>query len=64
MSPVAFGDDRQIAQLTLRRTRLEPSFSIEATTPALAGALPQAVDEERDFVYVRLDPPPDHRRTP
>ncbi len=65
MSAIAFGDDRQIAQLVLRRTCLdEPGLSIEASTPALSSALEQAIDEQRDFVYVRLDPPPDHRRLP
>lgn len=64
LSAVAFGDDRQIAQLILRRTRLEPALSLETASRALAEALPQAVDEARDFVYVRLDPPPNHRRLP
>jgi Holliday junction resolvase RusA-like endonuclease len=65
MNAIVFGDDRQIAQLVLRRTCLdEPGLSIESSTPALTTALEQAIDEQRDFVYVRLDPPPDHRRLP
>jgi Holliday junction resolvase RusA-like endonuclease len=65
MNVIAFGDDRQIAQLTLRRTSLEArDLTIEAPTPALASALQRAVEENRDFVYVRVDPPPDHTRLP
>jgi len=65
MGTIAFGDDRQIAQLTLRRTCFdEPGFSILEATPMLAGSLRRAIDEVRDFVYVRVDPPPDHRRLP
>lgn len=65
MRAIAFGDDGQLAQLVLRRTRLdEAGFSIEASTPVLTSALERAIDEQKDFVYVRLDPPPDHRRLP
>jgi hypothetical protein len=63
MSAIAFGDDGQIAQLTLRRTSLD-GLSIEDPTPSLGDALRQAVDEGMDFVYVRLDKAPDHSKLP
>jgi hypothetical protein len=63
MSAIAFGDDAQIAQLTLRRTSLD-DLSIVDPPPKLADALQRAVDEGRDFVYVRLDQAPDHSRLP
>jgi len=65
MNVIAFGDDCKIAQLTLRRTSLEArNFTIEDPTPALANALQRALEEDGDFVYVRVDPPPNHTRLP
>lgn len=63
LSAIAFGDDGQIAQLTLRRTNLD-GLSIEDAPPTLAEAVRRAVDERADFVYVRLDQAPDHRKLP
>lgn len=63
MRGIAFGDDGQIAQLTLRRTSVD-RLSIEDPTPKLADALQRAVDEDKDFVYVRVDQAPNHSRLP
>jgi hypothetical protein len=57
---VAFGDDRQIAEVLVRRTRLAGEV-LRAPPPIVAGAL----SEHQDFVYVRVtDEHIDHGELP
>ena len=58
-------DDRQITQLTLRRTELGGEVvHLLDPSPCLTGALEGAYPERSDFVYLRIDRAPDHARLP
>jgi hypothetical protein len=57
---VAFGDDRQIAQVLVRRTRLD-GVVLRSPPPMVA----RAIEGNQDFVYVRVtDEPIDHGELP
>ncbi|WP_437717269.1 RusA family crossover junction endodeoxyribonuclease [Sorangium sp. So ce448] len=61
---IVYGDDSQIAQLLLRRTDLR-GREVQDPSPRLLGALAQAIDELRDFVYIRVtDEAVAHERLP
>jgi hypothetical protein len=64
VGPVMF-DDRQVTQLTLRRTELgKETVEVIAPSPCLTEALQAAYPFRDDFVYLRIDPAPDHARLP
>ncbi len=66
MNAIVYGDDRQVVQLTLRRTELGVSrLSLEDPSRPLAAALERASQERRDFVYIRVsDETLNHNRLP
>ena len=53
---VILSDDRQVSQVLARNTELVADSSITGADPDLA----RAIDGRTDFVYVRVDHPPDH----
>lgn len=60
-SGIAFGDDRQIAQVLIRRTPLAGGAILRAPPPLVAAAL----ELSQDFVYVHFSTDPiDHGRLP
>jgi Holliday junction resolvase RusA-like endonuclease len=65
LSGPVFSDDRQVEQLTLRRTELGKDIvDIVDPTPRLADALQGAYAEKQDFIYIRVDDGPNHRNLP
>lgn len=57
---VVIVDDRQVEQLTARKTQLHEELSIQNVTPTLATAL----ESGTDFVLIRIEDAPDHRMLP
>jgi hypothetical protein len=53
-------NDRFVSQATLRKTELSHLAYLEEPPPSLA----QAVNTNREFVYVSISDGPDHRRLP
>ena len=64
MSGVAYSDDSQIAQLTLRKTSLSTGLVVEGPSAAFAGALDQATNGGGDFTYIIIGDGPDHTKLP
>ncbi len=57
---IVYDDDQSVVQLTSRKTRLAPGLDIRAASAALA----EGLDADKDFIYVRVSGPPDHRMIP
>lgn len=64
MKGVLFGDDRQVSELLVRKTRLGSGLSLTGASLFLLEAIERMSQTGSDFVYVRLDPAPDHDRMP
>lgn len=64
MTGVTYGDDSQIAQLTLRKTPLSAGLVVQGPSAALAGALDRATSGGGDFTYVIIADGPDHTKLP
>jgi hypothetical protein len=60
MSGVVYVDDRQVVQVTARKSDLTAGIAIRNATPELADAVDQGVD----FVYVQIAGPPEHGELP
>ena len=60
MVGLAYEDDGQISQLTVRKTRLEPLLELHDPRPPLAAAL----EAGSDFAYVAIGTAPDHTELP
>ena len=60
LSSIVYLDDMQVSQVITRKTRLAGGLVIDSPSPSLAAAL----DVGGDFVYVRVDGPPDHGSIP
>jgi crossover junction endodeoxyribonuclease RusA len=61
---VVFRDDAQVSELRVRKTSVAESFSLSGASPVLTEAFEQMSQRRSDFVYVRIDPAPDHSRSP
>jgi crossover junction endodeoxyribonuclease RusA len=59
---VAFGDDQQVSELRVRKTRLGVGLSLTGASPYLLDAIERMSRSGQDFVYVRVDQSPDHSR--
>ena len=61
---VLFRDDRQVSELMVRKTRLSAGLSLTGASPYLLDAIERMSQDASDFVYVRVDPAPDHGNIP
>src|ERR1700720_1897299 len=61
---VLFRDDRQVSELVVRKTRLSAGLSLTGASLYLLDAVERMSQEDSDFVYVRVDPSPDHGNIP
>jgi hypothetical protein len=61
---VAFRDDPQVTELQVRKTRIIAGFSLTGASPYLLSAIDRLSRSGDDFVYVRVDPAPDHSGIP
>ena len=61
---VLFRDDRQVSELRVRKTAFGPALSLTGASLYLLGAIERMSQTGSDFVYVRVDPAPDHGRIP
>lgn len=60
LAGLAYEDDSQVSQITVRKTALAAGLAIDNPSPSLTAAL--AIGG--DFIYVRIGEPPDHRKIP
>jgi crossover junction endodeoxyribonuclease RusA len=61
---VVFRDDVQISELLVRKTSVAESLSLTGASPILTEAFERMSQQRSDFVYIRVDPAPDHSRSP
>jgi hypothetical protein len=61
---VLFRDDRQVSELVVRKSRLSTGLSLTGASLYLLDAVERMSREDSDFVYVRVDPSPDHGNIP
>ena len=61
---VLFRDDRQVSELRVRKTPFGIGLSLTGATLYLIEAIERMSQTSSDFVYVRIDPAPDHGRVP
>jgi hypothetical protein len=59
-----FQDDQQVSELLVRKSRFGAGLSLTGASLYLLGAIARMAQEGSDFVYVRVDPAPDHSRIP
>ena len=61
---VLFRDDRQVSELVVRKSRLSAGLSLTGASLYLLDAVERMSQDASDFVYVRVDPAPDHGNIP
>ncbi|HEU0156768.1 MAG TPA: RusA family crossover junction endodeoxyribonuclease [Stellaceae bacterium] len=61
---VLYDDDRQVSELTVRKSRLSAGVSLTGASPYLLEAIERMLQSGSDFVYVRASAAPDHGRIP
>ena len=61
---VLFRDDRQVSELVVRKSRLSAGLSLTGASLYLLDAVERMSQNASDFVYVRVDPAPDHGNIP
>jgi len=61
---VLFRDDRQVSELRVRKTPFGIGLSLTGASLYLMEAIERMSQTSSDFVYVRIDPAPDHGRVP
>jgi Endodeoxyribonuclease RusA len=61
---VLFRDDRQVSELVVRKSRLSAGLSLTGASLYLLDAVERMSQDASDFVYVRVDPSPDHGNIP
>ena len=61
---VLFRDDRQVSELVVRKTRLSAGLLLAGASLYLLDAVERMSQDASDFVYVRVDPAPDHGNIP
>ena len=61
---VLFRDDRQVSELVVRKSRLSAGLSLTGASLYLLDAVERMSRDASDFVYVRVDPAPDHGNIP
>jgi hypothetical protein len=64
LKSILFRDDQQVSELLVRRTRLRAGLSLTGASLYLLDAVERLTKIGSDFVYVRIDPAPDHSRIP
>ncbi|HXZ02184.1 MAG TPA: RusA family crossover junction endodeoxyribonuclease [Stellaceae bacterium] len=64
LKPTYIRDDRFVAQLVARRTRLAPGLILTSPGTVLLGAIDAAKEKGTDFVYIKISDPPDHGQIP
>ena len=61
---VVFRDDQQVSELRVRKSRFNAGLSLTEASLYLLEAIERMSQTSSDFVYVRVDPAPDHGRIP
>jgi hypothetical protein len=61
---VLFRDDQQVSELRVRKSRFSAGLPLAGASLYLLDAIERMSHISSDFVYVRADPAPDHRRIP
>lgn len=61
---ILFADDRQASELLVRKTRLSAGLSLIGASPYLLESIERMTLMASDFVYIRIEPAPDHGRIP
>jgi len=61
---VLFRDDRQVSELVVRKSRLGAGLSLTGASLYLLDAVERMSQDASDFVYVRVNPSPDHGNIP
>jgi hypothetical protein len=64
LKDVLFRDDRQVSELVVRKTRFSAGLSLTGASLYLLDGVERISQEHSDFVYVRVDPAPDHGNIP
>ena len=64
LKSVGFRDDRQVSELRVRKTPFGVGLSLTGASLYLLEAIERMSQTSSDFVYVRIDPAPDHGRVP
>jgi DNA repair protein RadC len=64
LKSVLFRDDRQVSELVVRKTRLSAGLSLTGASLYLLDAVERMSRDASDFVYVRVDPAPEHGNIP
>ena len=64
LTGILYRSDHQVAQLTVRKSLLVAGSALTGATPYLLGAVERMSQARSDFVYIRVDPAPDHSRVP
>ena len=64
LKSVGFRDDRQVSELRVRKTPFGVGLSLTGASLYLLEAIERMSQTSSDFVYVRVDPAPDHGRIP
>ena len=53
---LVYTDDRQVTDISVRSTNISGSFRVRGMSPILA----EGFCSKKEFLYVRIDPAPDH----
>lgn len=61
---VLFQDDQQVSELLVRKSPFGAGLSLTGASLYLLETIERMAQEGSDFVYVRIDPAPDHSRIP
>jgi hypothetical protein len=64
LKDVLFQDDRQVSELLVRKSRFGAGLSLTGASLYLLETIERMAQEGSDFVYIRIDPAPDHSRIP
>jgi crossover junction endodeoxyribonuclease RusA len=61
---LVFHDDQQVSEILVRKTQLSPGLTLGGASPSLLETVEQMSQQGTGFVYIRIDPGPDHSRIP
>jgi hypothetical protein len=64
LTGILYRSDRQVVQLIVRKSLLIAGSALTGATPYLLEAIERMSLDRSDFVYIRIDPAPDHSRIP
>ena len=64
LTGIHYRSDRQVGQLIVRKSLLVAGSTLTGASPYLLEAVERMSRDRSDFVYIRVDPAPDHSRIP